>query len=200
MTTATKPTEADSGFAELEAFRAKTRSVIAETTRRKPEYLTPALRDEALANLGLPPILPPQTVMVEVAMTRRLPVTVDDCASYEDAADKVRAMDAETITAKLRAPGGYVSHRVLSADEAPSDPLSWVTLDNSGASAPQRREAIKALAEEVTDLGSMCTVYTPADRVSYHCSRGRGHAGQHIAAGGTYVLDVWPAGLGRDRY
>lgn len=179
--------------AELEKFRADTRRVIIETNRDRRDYLTSELRDEALANLGLAPVMPPQTVMVEVTMTRRMPVTIDDVPSYEDAAAKVAAMGEEEIVTKLRNGGGYVSHRVLDRGEAPPDPLGWITMENSGRYGDRRREAIRACEAEIEELSRREGHCTTLDTGGYHCCRGQGHVGQHVATGGSYVLAVWDA-------
>lgn len=183
----TTPTDSQ----ELTALKTKARDALIQAHRDRSD-LTKAQLDEALANLGLAPLLPRRQVAVEVTVTRRTAVAVDDCATQEEAEAKVAAMPGEQITGYLRTAGGYVSHQVLGVAE---DPLGWITMADCGEGRSRAREARDAVAAErdaATAAGTgTCRAYGTA---SYRCARATGHGGQHIATSRQgHVLDVWPA-------
>lgn len=200
MTTTTRtPKTPQEIAAELADFQRKVREEIIKAGKHRGDY-TRDQQNKTLAELGLAPIYEPRYVPVEITTTKRTTIQIDDAPTLEEARAKVAAMGHDEIVAKLRSPGGYVSHRVLTADEAgEEDPLSWIVENHAECvyGGSRYREAVRAVRDERdSDGGLHCRAYSPNG--TYHCSRGRDHVGPHIAATSDGICTggegIWPRG------
>lgn len=181
---------------ELATFRRTVREEIIRAGQNRSDY-TREQQNATLTELGLDPIYPPIHVPIEVTTAKRTTVRIDDCPDMESALAKVAAMGEAEIVAKLRAPGGYLSHRMLDPGEVDPDPLSWIIAEreSTGPNGNRAVEAVEALRVERAE-GRRCRANSPTGQ--YTCSRGVDHPGQHMAAASSYICSgsegIWVRG------